>query len=59
MYGGIKMNDRVIGTSVSTRNKIGRVIGVVGDGGKRKFVIALEDGGELSFEEKLQKIFRT
>ncbi len=41
------MNDRVIGTSLGAQNKVGRVIGVVGDGGKRKFTIALDSGGEI------------
>ena len=41
------MNDRVIDTSLGAQNKVGRVIGVVGDGGKRKFTIALDSGGEV------------
>jgi hypothetical protein len=52
------MNDRIIGTSVSTRNKVGRVVRVLGDRGKRKFVIALDNGGELALSKRSFRKFQ-
>ena len=42
----------MIGKSISTWNKVGRVFGVRGDESKRKFAIALENSGELALSNR-------
>ena len=57
MYSGIAIGDKVICTSKAHLNKTGKVVRFVGDGGKRKFEIALGDGQLFSVaRQSLRKV---
>lgn len=47
-YSGITIGDDVICISKAHQNKVGKVVRFTGDGGKRKFEIALGDGQVFS-----------
>lgn len=57
MSWNLNVNDMVIGKSQALLNQVGRIVALVGDGGKRKFEVALNSGKTVLVAKRSIKKF--